>query len=74
MVPSKASDDGRSVRLSLSFGLVMVATLRKLTCTAFLSQLRVLDEQEARLSEVAETADFYHAIPSNGTSSNFDQS
>lgn len=52
MAPPKASDGGRSVRLSLSFGLVMVATLGKLISNSALG----IGEQEARLLEVTETA------------------
>lgn len=52
MAPPKASDGGRSVRLSLSFGPVTLATFGKLICGLSNSDSGV-GEQEAQLSEFA---------------------
>lgn len=74
MAPPKASDGGRSVRLSLSFGPVTMVTVGEVDMGGLSNSAIGVGEQEARLLEFAETTDCYHVIRSYDTSSNFDLS
>lgn len=67
LAPPKASDGGRSVRLSLSFAPLMLAT----DTGGLFHSVIVVGELEAPPSKVPETA---VVIRSNGIRSNFDQS